>query len=171
MATPPPDVCARVAEWLDARPDVRLVAIFAPLPGEPDLRPLTHLLTGRCWCFPKVTGRHSMSFHEVADPPLRMMTGTFGIQEPVPGIPETPITEIDAFLCPGLAFDSHGGRLGHGRGYYDRALAAARADAVKAGICFSSQLVNSTFTAKHDVRMDVVISELGITTPIGPEPR
>lgn len=170
-STPAPDVCTRGVEWLHARPAARVVAIFSPLPGEPDLHPLPRLIAGRRWCFPKITGRHSMSFHEISDPPHGLITGTYGILEPQPGAPEIPVNEIDAFLCPGLAFDLSGGRLGHGRGYYDRALADARTGAVKAGICFASQLVKSTFPATHDVHMDVVISELGTVTTLGQEAR
>ena len=51
-----------------------------------------------------------------------------------------------------------GGRLGRGRGFYDRMLAKARPDALKLGICFEIQLVADTFPEPHDVRMDHVIA-------------
>jgi len=97
-------------------------------------------------------------FHAVKNPDLELVPGAFGILEPSPTLPVVDLAKIDVFLCPGLAFDSHGGRLGRGRGYYDRLLARARPDAYKIGVCFPHQLVPETFTEPHDIHMDLVIS-------------
>ena len=64
---------------------------------------------------------------------------------------------------PGLAFDPHGGRLGHGKGHYDRLLASSVFDgAWKVGIGFDCQIVAKIPTGEHDVRMDAVVSETAI---------
>ncbi|KAL7526763.1 hypothetical protein ACHAXR_001640 [Thalassiosira sp. AJA248-18] len=50
------------------------------------------------------------------------------------GIPEPPVTtsniakpgDIDLLIVPGLSFDTHGHRLGQGKGYYDRFIAKMR---------------------------------------------
>lgn len=162
---PLPDVATPLASWLRARPGLQRITMFAPLPGEPDLMPLLSQMPDRFWFFPRVVDGNQLAFHEIKHPSISLRPATLGILEPAPETPEIAIDHIDAFICPGLAFDRTGGRLGRGRGYYDRMLAGARADAVKIGACFKCQLVMSTFPETHDVPMDVVICESGPATP------
>ena len=56
----------------------------------------------------------------------------------------------------GLAFDRHGRRLGQGRGYYDRALAAARSrgDVLAVGFGLDQQEVEAVPTDVHDQPLD-----------------
>ncbi|WP_338287607.1 5-formyltetrahydrofolate cyclo-ligase [Luteolibacter sp. LG18] len=148
-----------IGRWLADHPDARVIAAFAALPGEPDLLPLVALHPERIWVFPTVRGEH-LTFHPVTDTARDFEAGAFGIREPSPSLPETPAREIDAFLCPGLAFSPTGGRLGRGRGFYDRMLALARPDTVKLGVCFPFQIVENTFAEAHDIPMDGI---LGLT--------
>jgi len=94
----------------------------------------------------------------VEDPCAGLSPGAMGILEPLPHLPQVGIAEIDAFLCPGLAFDARGGRLGRGKGFYDRMLARARPDALKMGVCFPQQLVPDVFAQEHDIPMDGVLT-------------
>ncbi|OYV04807.1 MAG: 5-formyltetrahydrofolate cyclo-ligase [Verrucomicrobiales bacterium VVV1] len=146
-----------IRRWLSEHPECRTVAIFAALPGEPDLLPLVTLHPERRWVLPKVQG-DALSFHEVTAPEHELITGAFGIREPRADSPLVAIPEIDVFLCPGLAFDLLGNRLGRGRGFYDRMLEMARPDALKLGVCFPFQLVDDTFLEPHDIRMDGLIT-------------
>lgn len=146
-------ICESVADWLEQRPEYHFIAIFHPLPDEPDLRPVIGRLPGRVWYFPRIE-QGEMSFHAVTDMETDLVPGTHGIREPKPSIPATPPDEIDAFFCPGLAFEkTNGGRLGRGKGYYDRYLAEARPSALLAGVTFPERLVDSTHTQPHDIRM------------------
>ncbi|NJM36540.1 MAG: 5-formyltetrahydrofolate cyclo-ligase [Akkermansiaceae bacterium] len=139
--------------WLLGQPMLKTIAVFSPLPGEVDLTNLTKSHPEQNWVYPKVLGEE-LTFHRGTN----LLPGAFGILEPVEGTAEVPIKEIDAFICPGLAFDLSGGRLGRGRGFYDRMLAGARKDALKIGVCFPEQIVPNTFPEAHDQKMDVVIS-------------
>lgn len=70
--------------------------------------------------------------------------------------------EIDLIVTPGLAFDRRGGRLGYGKGYYDRFFHRVRADAVKAAVCFECQMFPEIPLLPHDVRMDMVVTEKAV---------
>jgi len=150
-------VCEAARCWLTARPALRVVALYAALAGEVDLLSLVAWDPSRRWVFPRVCGE-DLVFYEVHEVANDLARGTCGIREPSLDLSRVPIYEIDVFLCPGLAFDPNGGRLGRGRGYYDRALASACPDALKLGICHPIQCVADTFRQAHDVAMDEVIA-------------
>ena len=66
--------------------------------------------------------------------------------------------EIELVVVPGVAFDPQGGRLGHGRGFYDRLLAQVGRETVLVGLAFECQLVCEIPLAEHDVSMDWVVT-------------
>lgn len=82
--------------------------------------------------------------------------GYQGIQEPA-GSDLFPVEEIEVIVVPGVAFDNKGRRLGRGKGFYDRLLATTKA--TKIGIGYEFQLIEEVPAEKHDVPMDIVISE------------
>lgn len=145
-----------VDDWLRAHPAARTLAVFAALPGEVDLAPVVARHSGRRWVYPRVEGDR-LAFHVVENPAADLTSGAFGVREPSPSLPVVELSEIDAFFCPGLAFDARGGRLGRGRGFYDRALARARPDALRIGVCYACQMVEDTLSEAHDIRMHGVI--------------
>ena len=147
---------ADLVQWLNDRPELCTIAIYSPLPGEVDFSEIIQRRSNFRWVFPRVCDT-GLAMHHVPNPPDRMSTGAFNILEPDPALPEIEITEIDAFICPGLAFDPMGGRLGRGRGFYDQLLAKARPGALKVGACFANQWVATTHSEPHDVPMDHVI--------------
>jgi len=146
------EACEALVAWLGGHPSLRTVAVYAPLPGEIDLSQAIRARPDLHWIYPKVRG-HELSFHEGSN----LIAGAFGILEPADGSAEVPLESIDAFVCPGLAFDGKGGRLGRGKGFYDRMLEKARDGALKIGVCHSFQMVENTFAEPHDIHMDVVL--------------
>ncbi len=144
--------CTALVKWLAAHPTVQTIAIYSPLPGEVDFSQILHHYPLVKWVYPRIQGHH-LTFHPGDD----LIPGTLGIHEPAHHSPEVPLSEIEAFICPGIAFDPTGHRLGRGRGFYDRLLAQARPDALKIGICFPFQIVADTFQEPHDVQMDAVL--------------
>ncbi len=156
LAKPPASDARAVDAWLGANPAPRTIAAFAALPGEVDLMDVIARHPERRWVFPRVEG-DELRFHAPGNPAADLTSGVFGVREPSPALPVVEIAEIDAFFCPGLAFDARGGRLGRGKGFYDRMLAAARPDALKIGICSQAARVDDTFPESHDIAMDEVI--------------
>ena len=67
--------------------------------------------------------------------------------------------ELDLVMVPGVAFDPRGGRMGQGKGYYDRLLARVRPDAPLAALAFECQVFPEIPVAAHDVFMDLVLTE------------
>ena len=86
----------------------------------------------------------------------RWKNGAHGIPEPVRAEPASP-EALRVVVVPGVAFDAQGGRLGHGRGHFDRLL--ARSPALRVGLCWEARLVAAVPMEPHDVRMDAVATE------------
>ena len=85
----------------------------------------------------------------------------FGMIEPIlERSTVVPQEEIDLVLCPGLAFDKSGGRLGRGAGFYDRFLPGCTR-AVIAGVCYSEQVMDGIFREEFDHPMDVLFTDQG----------
>lgn len=112
---------------------------------------------------PRVTEAGELEFRRVESFPSGLVTGSFGILEPDPERHSirVPVAEIDVIFLPGSAFDSHGGRIGYGKGHYDKFLASPHS-ATKFGLCFALQLVDRIPTEAHDVALDGVITENGV---------
>lgn len=96
-----------------------------------------------------------------------LAAGTFGILEPKSELRQrrdraVEPEAIDLIVVPGVAFDRRGGRLGHGRGYYDRLLERVRPDTALVALAFACQLFAEVPLEPHDVTMDVVITEEAI---------
>ncbi len=67
--------------------------------------------------------------------------------------------DLDLVMVPGVAFDPHGGRTGHGNGYYDKLLQHARVDTPLIAIAFDCQIFPEIPVNKHDVFMDKVVTQ------------
>jgi 5-formyltetrahydrofolate cyclo-ligase len=69
-----------------------------------------------------------------------------------------PLSDIELFVVPGVAFSTDGRRLGRGGGYYDETLALAdRALAV--GVAFDCCVEPEVPVDPHDRLVDVLVTE------------
>ena len=94
-------------------------------------------------------------------------TGAYRILEPRPELRKVsskrlPIEALDLVMVPGVAFDRFGGRMGHGKGYYDKLLEHARPDTPLVALAFECQLFPQIPMQPHDVFMDKVVTEQSV---------
>jgi len=83
--------------------------------------------------------------------------GDFGITIPKQ---TTPIndTPLDLICLPGLAFDLQFNRLGHGFGWYDKALKKIKVKSLM-GLCFHEQIVDSVPVNSFDMKINQLICD------------
>jgi 5-formyltetrahydrofolate cyclo-ligase len=97
----------------------------------------------------------------LSETPMQLQRGPFGILEPC----GTPCVihpqEIGCIVVPGIAFDTRGGRLGFGTGYYDRFLRQLPTTTYRCGLAFGIQIVPCVPQAPHDVCMHGIVTEQG----------
>lgn len=130
----------------------RVVALFSPLPDEPQIWPLVEELAKNLLVvLPRVEG-DAMRFYSIGD----MKVGAFGIMEPQGSLCISP-GEIDAIIVPGVAFTLTGRRMGRGKGFYDKYMSHNDFRALKIGVCYPVQIVDELPCEQHDINMDCVI--------------
>lgn len=88
-----------------------------------------------------------------------LIPGAFGVLEPR-GDNLVRVDRLDLIVVPGVVFDHAGHRLGYGRGFYDRALAACREGCAKVGFAYDLQLVAALPVASHDKALTVLMTEV-----------
>jgi 5-formyltetrahydrofolate cyclo-ligase len=88
----------------------------------------------------------------------------FGYRQPPAGTPEVPAESVDIVVVPGLCFDSRGGRLGWGKGYYDQLLPKLTNATVIMGVTLTRLIVDRVPTDPHDAMMTHLLTEAGVVS-------
>jgi 5-formyltetrahydrofolate cyclo-ligase len=166
LAAAAPDAALRAAALapLERLPPLTWFAAYHAVGSEFDPAPLAARLA-------KAGGRLAMPVTLAADQPLVFraqragdvpVVDAFGVPSPPP---EAPQVRPDLVICPLLAFDRRGGRLGQGGGHYDRTLAALRAQGpvFVLGLAYAGQEVERLDMEPHDQRLDAILTENGYT--------
>ncbi len=105
---------------------------------------------------PRVAGAN-LVFHAIKNPE-NLIPGAFGIPEPHRDTPTCPPGEIDCVIVPGVAFDTAGGRLGHGKGFYDKFFTTISPDVPRIALALDTQIVPAVPVEPHDARMHFVVT-------------
>jgi 5-formyltetrahydrofolate cyclo-ligase len=142
-----------------------VLAWIAHFPGEVDLTPLiSECLKERKVYLPRISVDGQMEFYQITQDWSRKLTeGPFGIPEVNDPSAEKFQDEScanSAICIPGLGFDLRGGRLGRGRGYYDRFLGRpSRREFLKIGICWELQVIPEVCFDSGDVPVQYLVTE------------
>jgi 5-formyltetrahydrofolate cyclo-ligase len=140
-------------QTLETFQDAKTVGVYMPMADEVDIAPLFQCLEKTFFIptFDEAAGTYRM-----AQLTTELKKGRFGILEPA--VPVFGVEdELDLIIVPGVAFDLAGRRIGRGGGFYDRLLPQYRA--VRAGICFDFQCLETIPAEEHDIQMDLLVTE------------
>lgn len=168
------DLLCKLPLWKKAS----YIAVYRALEDEPCLSPFCDLWRNKV-CFPVIKD----SVLEFYKDKGQWQKNSFLIFEPL-SKPENqiPLDEISVFLIPGRAFDRSGGRLGRGKGYYDKALASVgknqqafnrrekdpaktlkkgrKKKALFIGVAFAEQIHNERLPlSEHDILFDLLVTD------------
>jgi 5-formyltetrahydrofolate cyclo-ligase len=138
------------------------VMVYMALPQEVQTRQIiaqAHQAQKRV-AVPVIRGQELVAV-ALSEAPAQLRRGRFGILEPCGTLHVIQPQEIGCIAVPGIAFDARGGRLGFGKGYYDRFLKQLPATTYRYGLAFGIQMVPCVPQALHDVCMHGIVTEHG----------
>lgn len=109
----------------------------------------------------------NLGIAEICDIDNDLVTGSFGIPEPQENLKDRFFkSDIQLILCPGVAFDMQGGRMGRGKSFYDNFLREFKGRIPVWGLAFNCQVRKEPFPFDyHDIAMDQVVTENGFLLP------
>jgi 5-formyltetrahydrofolate cyclo-ligase len=116
---------------------------------------------GKWVCVP-VVDRESdeLRISELPGPDVSFRLGAFGVREPAEeDLNFVTPDQIDLVIAPGLAFDRRGGRIGYGKGYYDRLLSRLGSQVPRIALAFDFQVLDTVPQDENDIRIDTIITE------------
>lgn len=138
------------------------ILIYVSTDIEADTRALIDnaLSSGKTVAVPKcVDGSCEMEFYRISSFD-DLAVQSFSILEPITDrcAKLTDIPPHSVFIIPALSCDRHGYRLGYGRGYYDRYLAAHDV-LTRICICYDMDIEDMLPHDKYDIASQIVVTE------------
>ncbi|NLZ16309.1 MAG: 5-formyltetrahydrofolate cyclo-ligase [Desulfobulbaceae bacterium] len=155
-------ICKRMCQ-LEEVAKAHIILLYSAFRSEVETEQLCCSLIqmGKKVCAPLInTEEKGMLPIELDNNAIDLRPGYCGIPEPVWRADRICAPEkLDIVVQPGLLFDRAGNRLGYGGGYYDRFLALKAPQALRIGLAFSCQVTTGIPAQKHDMRLDILITE------------
>ena len=142
----------------------RTVACYYSVGTEPDTRGLITVLweRGTRVLLPVFLPDGNLDW-AAYDGPGSLEPAGHGLVEPTgPRHGRGALAAVDAVVCPALAVDRSGGRLGRGAGCYDRALSLRGPGRPAVAVVYDDEFVDSVPGEEHDLRVDAVVVPSGL---------
>ncbi len=153
-------ICSRILA-LDQYQKAASVMLYAGRDDEPDLATLAQhaLATGKTVLAPRVDWQSDLFTGGIVQHwPGDLEPHPKGFGSARFDAPSLDPASIHLVLVPGLAFDRSGGRVGRGKGHYDRFLTQV-ARARRLGVCFGCQVLERVPADEHDQPMATIVTE------------
>jgi 5-formyltetrahydrofolate cyclo-ligase len=147
----------RMVQALDFFREARRIMMYIPIRGELDFTPYFEELyrNGIELSIPVLDEEDEELMAALWTPEEVLVPKKYNIMEP-----EMPkfvdLQHLEVVIIPGVAFDQNGGRLGFGKGYYDRFLKTCHA--LRVGMAYDFQVLPEVPTNELDVPMDYIIT-------------
>jgi 5-formyltetrahydrofolate cyclo-ligase len=160
---------ASICEHLLKSPEfarAQAVMLYASMDTEVDTRDMMQkiLASGKRLILPYChLNQSGLGIAAVKDLSADLQKGTFDILEPAQALRGNFFkSDLHLVVCPGLAFDEFGRRLGRGKGYYDSFLKELKGKVPIIGVAFGCQIAQERVPFYyHDIAVDQVITEAG----------
>jgi 5-formyltetrahydrofolate cyclo-ligase len=138
------------------------ISAYWPFRGEPDLRDLLQQLAscGGRTALPVVVGRGQPLVFRAWAPGEPLQRGVWNI--PVPHGIEVVVPDV--VIAPVVGFDRDCYRLGYGGGFFDRTLSTMPNTPRVFGVGYSQAAIATIYPQPHDVPMNLVVTEDGVTS-------
>lgn len=134
----------------------RIVSLYWPFRGEPDLRLWMASLVerGGTPALPVVVEKARPLVFRAYCPGDRLEKGVWNIPIPAEGDPVIP----DITIAPLVGVDPQNYRLGYGGGFFDRTLASLPRKPLVIGVGYAMQRIPTIHPQPHDIPMDRVVT-------------
>jgi len=170
IAECPPDTLAAKTKAIEERVfefanylEARIALLYTPVAPEVN----TMEIIKRSYLYSKIIvlpafdpQNFQMTLMKVDDPEKDLVAGPRGNLEPnAKRCKVVPIDCLDIAIIPGVAMDEKGGRVGSGKGYYDRLIPDLPITTRKVGLVFEDQVIPMVPMESHDKHVDIVVTE------------
>ena len=165
------EAALRITQRLLAQADyhrAQTILVYATMRGEVDTAAICGhaLAAGKTLAYPLVDWTDGTLHPVRLVNPARLTPGRWQLPEPPPEQREpVSLESIDLVLVPGVAFDLGGGRMGYGKGMFDRLLKALPAATLRWGLAYDLQVFDELPLEAHDQRVGAVLTESRLIVP------